>query len=338
MGITRLISNGVKCLKYKFDAHADMIIPRIEEMGGEVVRLNLAQAPGNSETHFLIGKDGYDFDYKILSSSKTFAKNVTSIWWRKPSAFSVAEVPENEMRFVQMEHTAYFRGLWALLNPYWMSHPEAIRNADHKIEQLIRASNLGFSIPRTLVTNNMTLVEDFLTENKNGTIYKVLTDPALGIFTSEEPVDGDTVDIVRTTLLTDEDKEYLHTVSIAPCLFQEHVIKKRDIRVTVIHDKVFALGIESQHSEETKIDWRTQKMEVETEAIDLPHELQHKCIEYVKSYNLNFGAIDFIENEEGEYIFLENNPVGQFLFCEILQPKLEMSSYLADILVNPPNL
>jgi len=38
----------------------------------------------------------------------------------------------------------------------------------------------------------------------------------------------------------------------------------------------------------------------------------------VKFLNLNFGAIDLILNEYGEYVFLEINPNGQWAWIEKL--------------------
>jgi hypothetical protein len=53
----------------------------------------------------------------------------------------------------------------------------------------------------------------------------------------------------------------------------------------------------------------------------------------VRSYGLNYGAIDLIVTPRGEHVFLENNPVGQFLFIEELVPELDMTGALAMCLV-----
>jgi hypothetical protein len=53
----------------------------------------------------------------------------------------------------------------------------------------------------------------------------------------------------------------------------------------------------------------------------------------VHSYQLNYGAIDLIVTPDNEYVFLENNPAGQFLFVEQLVPALTMSDSLARRLV-----
>ena len=49
----------------------------------------------------------------------------------------------------------------------------------------------------------------------------------------------------------------------------------------------------------------------------LPDIISIKCKELLCRLNLQFGAIDFVENLEGEFIFLEINPNGQWAWIEI---------------------
>jgi hypothetical protein len=37
----------------------------------------------------------------------------------------------------------------------------------------------------------------------------------------------------------------------------------------------------------------------------------------IKHYGLSFGEIDFIRNKNGDYVFLEINPNGQWLWLEL---------------------
>ena len=45
----------------------------------------------------------------------------------------------------------------------------------------------------------------------------------------------------------------------------------------------------------------------------LPGELEAKLDSLMKNLNLNSGSIDIIKTVKDEYIFLEVNPVGQFV-------------------------
>ena len=69
------------------------------------------------------------------------------------------------------------------------------------------------------------------------------------------------------------------------------------------------------------------------EATRLPDDVARRCLEFVHSYGLTYGALDLIVDLEGEYVFLENNPGGQFLFVEDRVPELAMTDALAECLI-----
>ena len=46
----------------------------------------------------------------------------------------------------------------------------------------------------------------------------------------------------------------------------------------------------------------------------LPNDIEDKLIKLMDRMNLKFGAIDFRLTPDGEYVFLEINPAGEYLF------------------------
>jgi glutathione synthase/RimK-type ligase-like ATP-grasp enzyme len=50
--------------------------------------------------------------------------------------------------------------------------------------------------------------------------------------------------------------------------------------------------------------------------IELPSNILKKCFDLTSRLKLKFGAIDFILDKNGEYIFLEINPNGQWAWIE----------------------
>ncbi|MNE53265.1 Ribosomal protein S6--L-glutamate ligase [compost metagenome] len=109
---------------------------------------------------------------------------------------------------------------------------------------------------------------------------------------------------------------------MTPCIYQELIEKEFEVRVTVVGEKVFSASIDSQSDNDTKIDWRKKKL-VFTK-VELPFEIEYLCIEIVKKLNLLFGAIDLIKDKNGNYIFLEINPNGQWAWIET-QTGIEIS-------------
>ena len=52
------------------------------------------------------------------------------------------------------------------------------------------------------------------------------------------------------------------------------------------------------------------------EPFELPNEIVQKCLALTKKFGLNYGAIDLILTKEDQYIFLEINCGGQYLWVE----------------------
>ena len=55
---------------------------------------------------------------------------------------------------------------------------------------------------------------------------------------------------------------------------------------------------------------------------------------YLKACGLRFGAFDLIVTPQGEYVFLELNPNGQWYWVE-LSTGAPMADAMADLLENP---
>jgi len=130
-----------------------------------------------------------------------------------------------------------------------------------------------------------------------------------------------------TTKLTEAHLAKLDGVSFAPCIFQELVPKKVELRVTVIGEKVFATEIHSQVHAKSSVDFRAHYDLGRTPyfAHTLPRAVAQKILAVNADLGLVFGAYDLILTPDGRYVFLEVNQQGQFLWLEEQtgQPLLE---------------
>jgi glutathione synthase/RimK-type ligase-like ATP-grasp enzyme len=97
---------------------------------------------------------------------------------------------------------------------------------------------------------------------------------------------------------------------------QSEIIKSFELRVTVIGHSVFAVSIDSQSSELTRTDWRPHAELCKHQIFELPQKIHDFCIAFLNNFELEFGAFDFIVDCNGEYVFLECNPFGQYLWTE----------------------
>lgn len=250
---------------------------------------------------------------------------VGSVWYRRPGNLNLPEeLTPKEAEWLKGEAAALINGIYANTDALWVSEPHLLRRADLKLLQLRLARELGFRTPEYLVTNDPDKARSFIDAHPAGVIIKGLWKPM--ILTEER------AGMIYTHLVTPEDLEQLDSVRYGPTFFQALVPKSRDIRVTVIGDEIFPAGIDSMLVKEARIDFRAaEMMDLPHEPVTLPAPVAEACLAIVKRLGLNFGAIDLLETPDGDYVFLENNPNGQWYWVEMMtgQP---MARAMADLL------
>jgi len=206
-----------------------------------------------------------------------------------------------------------------------VNNPFSNNAANNKIEQLQRARKIGLRVPDSLVTNDPEKARKFYKKHKGNIVFKLQKLPIV-----EE--DG-TYKTIFTNRVTPKDfAANLPRVSNNPCYFQEHIRKAYEIRLTVIGERLFPIAIHSQGSDVSKDDFRRYDFKnVRYEAVDIPDGIRDKILELTRQYELHYAAIDLIHTPAGEYIFLEVNPNGQYLWTEELS-KVKITDTFIDYL------
>lgn len=335
----------------EFDPHADALVGLLQSLGHQPIRLHTADIP--SDVAIDVRLHQKEQAYQLITPHCTVDLNqVRSIWWRRPAKPVLPEhLSEDEKIFAQLELKTTLQGIWDNLDCYWMSKPANIRRATHKTGQLKRAADLGFAIPRTMITTDPESVRAFYDLCEGNVVYKVLSDPTLGFAgradelmarcrvdqgPGQEPIiDWSRVKakITYTTRVEPDHLKLLDTIRYAPCQFQEYVPKEYELRVTVIGDELFTAEIHSQDHAATQLDWRHYEASIPYRLGKLPPKIEEACMTLTKGYGLNYGAIDLILTPDGRYVFLEINPNGQWLWVQQLVPELKMKEALATQLI-----
>ena len=247
------------------------------------------------------------------------------------------DLPRHYQDYGSRETQYALNGLWKLLREdpgvYWMSHPDAIRAADNKLLQRRRAAEVGLVSPRTLISNDPAKVRAFVQDNPRGTVFKTMTSiiPE-GVTVPAGSVPG--VPLVRP--LSPDDLVNLPDVAHNLCEFQEVVEKAYELRVTAFEDELLVCRIDSQADDATRGDWRmmcnSRDIDVTsmTSVGELPSDVHDACVRLMKSFDLNFGALDFIVTPDGRHVFLEINPNGQWIFVQHWVPKLRLAQAFVD--------
>jgi glutathione synthase/RimK-type ligase-like ATP-grasp enzyme len=99
-----------------------------------------------------------------------------------------------------------------------------------------------------------------------------------------------------------------------PSLFQEYISKKIEIRSFYLNDVFYSMAIFSQLDSLTTLDYRNYNLEKPNRTVPfcLPESVQIQVKKLMKRLELDTGSIDLILTMEGDYVFLEINPTGQF--------------------------
>lgn len=325
--------SAILIVTHSADLHADLVAERLVARGADPFRLDLDAFPADYALE--LGFDGHTWRGTLAHapSGRTLSiDDIGAVWTRKTADFRfAADLSPQERAYAVGETRHLLSGLMHGLDVYWMSHPAAVRAAQWKGEQLMRAARFGFKVPPSLVSSSREAVLDFRAAVGGDIVFKTLESPFLA---ADEVSDEERIATgIATTRIDDEHEDLLDSLGLLPCFFQRHVPKRYEIRATVIGERLFAAKIHSQDDARTQVDFRRFDAPVRYEAMRLPEDVARRCLDFVHSYGLTYGALDLIVDEAGDHVFLENNPGGQFLFVEDRVPELAMTDALAECLI-----
>ncbi|MGI5155472.1 ATP-grasp domain-containing protein [Microbispora sp. CA-102843] len=177
----------------------------------------------------------------------------------------------------------------------WVDHPSAFWDAQNKVVQLRAARDLGVRIPETLVSQSPERVREFCAAHP-GAVVKAVH----GVMRA--PVKTTTV---SAELLADD-----AAIRLCPAIYQEFVPGRRHVRAQVFGDRVLAALLESDD-----LDWRPN-LNIPAGEHRLPAAVEESLRAILRRLNLTMGIFDLKLTDEGEYVWLELNPQGQWLFVE----------------------
>jgi hypothetical protein len=310
------------------DGHVPKLTPKLEERGAEYLWFDPACFPGEARLSLGFNRCGVPRGALCYRGREYDLSAITAVWYRRPGKpeAGTAVREETHRGFVERASQRYLEGVWETLDCRWLpAKPAAERAAENKLLQLAQAARLGFTVPETLVTNNPRAFLDFYAECDSNLVSKSL------VF-GEVERDGESHLVVYTHPVRRRDVGRYQSIRHSPVIFQTYVPKRVELRVTVVGRRVFAAEIASQESRSTRHDWRRyDDPRIRYRAHALPDEIESRCVRLVEALGLCFGAIDLILTPDGEYVFLEINPNGQWWFVERLSG-LPIADAIADLL------
>jgi hypothetical protein len=284
------------------DLTADFLIVELINRHLSYFRLNAEELTSADFTFSLTEKE---VRRAVCLGAKTLdLDSVEAVWYRRalwPS--SIPSLPPGERVFVAGELRHLAMGL--VLNPdvIWVNPIDKVSVAEHKLYQLQVAQQLGFRVPRTLVSSDPLALRRFAAENRAGTICKPIFH---GMF-----IDETSAYSVYTRRITPESIN--DNVKVCPVLLQEEITRSADVRVTFIGEKCFVADIKGDSG---IVDWRDPEVSVDYSEGRLSSEVQAMCRTMLEKLGLRYGAFDFVRTLQGDLIFLEVNPTGEWAWLE----------------------
>jgi hypothetical protein len=229
-------------------------------------------------------------------------EDVGAVWYRRerPLELDPALTDPTSRLFAWSESTEALTGVWRALDCFWMNPPAADEAGQRKVRQLQLARRAGLSVPETLITNDPSAALAFAAERlERGVIRKAFRN------ISEAPR--------STALVTGDDLARIGDVRYAPVTFQQFVPAALDLRVIVVEDEIFAAAIRSEP--EYRTDYRPGIGSAEFFPYTMPDDVASALLALHRRLGLVYGASDFRVTPDGQHVFLEVNPAGEYLFA-----------------------
>ncbi|MEU5180686.1 hypothetical protein AB0G49_11610 [Streptomyces longwoodensis] len=243
-------------------------------------------------------------------------EDASLVWWRRVRAAqkdAESRDSTSERNLINNDCRGALTGiLCAAFQGEWVSHPEATDRASDKLYQLAVARRNGFRVPRTLVTQSREEVMSFLRE-----VGRVIV----------KPVVGTSGPLLFMQYLDQPDSIPAPSYEACPAMYQEYIEGDEHIRLNCFGERMYAALLKTE-----TLDWRAD-LTIPISSWSVPDELAERVTTVLRALGLRMGAIDIKLTPDGEPVWLEVNPQGQFLFLEPLL-RLPLAQYFVDFLLS----
>lgn len=294
----------VLVLAAELDVTADHMVKTLESREVPVARFDTAWFPQQAtlDAEF---RDGRWVGTLSMVGRTVDLTELHAIWYRSPAAFDPpAGLSATERQWAVNEAKLGLGGVLSSLPVRWVNHPARNADASYKPLQLTTATGCGLRVPDTLVTNDAATVPRFACAP---TVTKALGAPSI--------VEEGGRKTLFTHPLGEHDLADLRGVETTAHQFQHWVPKSHEARVIVAGDVVFAAAIRTE-SAEAFVDWRNDYNALRYERVEPPAEVTAGVLEYCVELSLLYAAFDFVITPDGDWVFLECNPGGQYGWIE----------------------
>jgi hypothetical protein len=286
----------VLLLSSRFDLSTDYVAAELASRGVPFLRLNSEDL---ERVEIVWHPEGPVLEVAGEDAVATVSHDVLrAVQVRRPTFLRSTAALAPKQALAAHHWLTFLRGLQTFENARWMNRPVSDYLAENKMVQLAAAVELGLKVPRTVVTNAAKPISRVIGScvALKGVDTVLWREGAFEYF-------GYTT-ILNGAELAGAD------LSAMPAIAQTPLAPKVDIRVTIVGSRVWTVGITAGGGP-IEGDWRLLRDAVEYEVHRLPEAVAAACLRLVRRLDLQFAALD-LALVDGEYFFLELNPLGEW--------------------------
>lgn len=239
-------------------------------------------------------------------NQRVCTNDVGAVWYRKPWKMKLPPNldPAYQQIFIK-EYQTYLRIFFNQLRHVpWMNYIDTDQTVGNdKLLQLSAAKAAKLTTPRSIFTNDANNIRSFFESCHGNMVVKLHG-------SLSRTMEGNAA-FFPTTKLQPKDLDRLDQLAYCPMIFQEYISKQYELRVVYVDGDFFTGKISYNGDEAT--DWRAiTDRQIIWQHYELPPAVCQKITIMMRQLGLSFGAIDVIRNKEGDYVFLEVNPQGEW--------------------------
>lgn len=309
------------------DAHAVVVTAALRSAGITVSRFLADQFPIAAEISCQLDNGGENIKFRQSHGIDQFfsEQQPDVVWLRRPAlpVVNEARLHPDDIPTAQSESREFWQAFlaYSFSAANWINPWESAKKCRSKLLQLSLATQCGFLIPRSLISNAAGDIRAFIRKIEStcqgGVVVKS--------FFPVKWQNDHGVKMMYTAKVAIDMLPSDELLCAVPAIYQEQIPKAFEVRSTFFGRAGFHVKIRAEKDGEQLQDWRFGHYSgLDVAVHSLPVAIEQKCIALMARLNIKFGCFDFIVRPDGEYVFLEVNEAGQFLWVEKYCPDLKM--------------
>jgi len=294
----------------------DRVAGALLSRGARPLRLDTDRFPADLALRAELGPAGAP---RLLLDDEALVVDAVWLWrlWPPPPDERLAAAHREA---AQRESTTTLRGFLDLLDgAAWIDPLDRNRAADNKTRQLRLACEVGLPIPPTLITADPAAARRFFAAHDGRVVAKL----QISLGYSMAGTGG-----LPTRLLRAADLDAMAGLRHCPMVFQRYIDKALELRIAWVDGRALVGALDGPAC---GVDWRYAAT-ARWQPHDLPAAVHERLAALMAGLGLRQGAIDMIVAPDGEYVFLEVNPNGEWGMLE-QELGLPISEALAEALL-----